>query len=180
MLKLHLGCGSKFINGFEHLDSTPHRHLTHCADISDLSMYEADSVDLIYACHVLEHFGRHHYKQVLAEWYRVIKPAGVLRLAVPDFAAIAALYYEQGLKDGLSGLIGLVSGGQRDSTDYHKMIFDELLLTSSLLSVGFTECRRWDWRCTEHKHVDDYSQAYLPHMDKTCGTLMSLNLEAVK
>jgi len=27
--------------------------------------------------------------------------------------------------------------------------------------------------------VDDYSQAYLPHMDKN-GLLMSLNLEAVK
>jgi hypothetical protein len=28
--------------------------------------------------------------------------------------------------------------------------------------------------------MDDYSQSYLPHMDKENGTLMSLNLEAVK
>jgi len=27
--------------------------------------------------------------------------------------------------------------------------------------------------------VDDFSQAYLPHMDKEHGTLVSLNLEGV-
>jgi hypothetical protein len=27
---------------------------------------------------------------------------------------------------------------------------------------------------------DDHSQAYLPHMDKENGTLISLNIEAVK
>ena len=179
-LKLHLGCGSKFIAGFEHIDSTNHRHLTHCADVRSLPMYANDSVDLIYASHVLEHFGRQDYPNVLREWHRLLKPGGILRLAVPDFAAVAAVYYEQGLVDGLSGLVGLVSGGQRDATDYHKMIFDEALLGRSLLNAGFSSYRRWDWRLTEHAHVDDFSQAYLPHLDKQGGRLMSLNLEGIK
>ena len=179
-LKLHLGCGQKFIPGFEHIDSTNYRHLTHCADISRLPMYRDNCVDLIYACHVLEHFGRHEYQAVLSEWLRILKPGGILRLSVPDFKVIASLYYKSGLEDGLSGLVGLVSGGQRDSTDYHKMIFDEHLLTSSLLKVGFSRCATWDWRSTDHFMIDDYSQAYLPHMDKISGTLVSLNLEAFK
>jgi len=45
---------------------------------------------------------------------------------------------------------------------------------------GFAEARRRDWRRTEHAEVDDYSQAYLPHLDRENGQLMSLNLEAVK
>ncbi len=179
-VKLHLGCGTKFIPGFDHIDSTHHRHLTHCADVAHLPMYSDGSVSLIYASHVLEHFGRHEYKTVLREWYRLLKHGGVLRLAVPDFSAVAALYYEQGLVDGLTGLVGLVSGGQRDAADYHKMIFDEALLGQALLEVGFRSYRRWDWRITEHAEVDDYSQAYLPHLDKECGRLMSLNLEGVK
>jgi hypothetical protein len=101
-------------------------------------------------------------------------------LAVPDFGAVASLYYEQGLLDGLTGLVGLVSGGQRDATDYHKMIFDEHLLGQALLESGFRSYRRWDWRSTEHSHIDDYSQAYLPHLDKHHGRLMSLNLEGIK
>jgi hypothetical protein len=104
----------------------------------------------------------------------------VLRLGVPDFAAVAALYFEQGLVDGLTGLVGLVSGGQRDASDYHKMIFDEALLGQALLDAGFSAFRRWDWRSTEHAQIDDYSQAYLPHLDKQNGRLMSLNLEGIK
>ena len=47
------------------------------------------------------------------------------------------------------------------------------------LEAGFARVRRWDWRATEHAGIDDYSQAYLPHMDKENGTLVSLNLEAI-
>lgn len=179
-VKLHLGCGSKYIPGFEHIDSTHHRHLTHCADVSSLPFYKDNSVELIYACHVLEHFGRHEYRDVLAEWYRVLKPQGILRLAVPDFEVVVSIYQNAGLVDGLTGLVGLVSGGQRDATDYHKMIFDEPLLGQSLLEVGFRNYYRWDWRNTEHAFLDDYSQAYLPHLDKTSGRLVSLNIEAQK
>ncbi len=41
--------------------------------------------------------------------------------------------------------------------------------------------RLWDWKTTPpHGYVDDYSQAYLPHMDKRGGKRMSLNVEADK
>ncbi len=60
------------------------------------------------------------------------------------------------------------------------MIFDEPLLTEMLRATGFREVRWWDWRETNHAHIDDYSQAHLPHLDKEIGRLMSLNLEGVK
>jgi len=37
-----------------------------------------------------------------------------------------------------------------------------------------------DWEKTEHAIYDDHSQAYLPHMDKKNGTLISLNMECIK
>ncbi len=178
-LKLHLGCGSKFIPGFIHVDVIAGDHIHHQGSVCELP-YPDCSVELIYASHVLEHFGRFEMHDVLREWYRVLAPGGILRLAVPDFAACAKIYYEEGLKDGLTGLIGLVSGGQRNEYDFHKMIFDEPFMARELLSLGFSEVRRWDWRLTEHADIDDYSQAYIPHLDKEHGTLMSLNLEAVK
>lgn len=178
--KLHLGCGQRHIPGFYHVDALPFPHVDRIGRIERLDFIPDDGVELIYACHVLEHFGRFEITDVLKEWRRVLQPKGVLRLSVPDFAACAAIYYEEGLKDGLSGLIGLISGGQRDAYDYHKMIYDEPLLTELLRQAGFQEVRWWDWRETEHTHIDDYSQAYLPHMDKENGRLMSLNLEAVK
>jgi SAM-dependent methyltransferase len=178
-LKLHLGCGPRHIPGFVHLDLQGGPNIDVVGPVERLPFADG-SVSLIYASHVLEHFGRYAYKAVLVEWFRVLIPGGVLRLSVPDFAACASLYYESGLADGLSGLVGLIAGGQRNELDFHKMIFDEPFLCRDLLATGFREVRRWDWRATEHAHVDDYSQAYLPHLDKQNGKLMSLNLEAVR
>tara|TARA_Y100001936_G_scaffold253585_1_gene319167 strand:- start:11430 stop:11852 length:423 start_codon:yes stop_codon:yes gene_type:complete len=127
MQRLHLGCGEKYIPGFFHVDIQPYPHVDQQCSIDSLSFIPDNTSELIYACHVLEHFGRFKIVDVLQEWQRVLQPGGVLRLAVPDFAACAAIYYEQGLKDGLSGLVGLICGGQRDETDFHHMIFDENL-----------------------------------------------------
>ena len=178
-MKLHLGCGPRHIPGFIHVDLLRAPHVDIVGPVERLPMGDA-TVSLIYASHVLEHFGRIEYKAVLKEWFRVLAPGGILRLAVPDFAACAALYYESGLTDRLSGLVGLLVGGQRDGYDYHKMVFDEASLRLDLLETGFAEVRRWDWRTTEHAGVDDYSQAYIPHLRKEDGRLMSLNIEAVK
>lgn len=178
--KLHLGCGKKFLPGFFHVDALEFPHVDRLGPVDKLDFIPDGSVQLIYACHVLEHFGRKEYQAVLKEWCRVLATGGVLRLAVPDFEAAANLYVSDKLKNGLSEILGLLVGGQRDQYDFHKMAFDEASLTGYLKDAGFSSTRRWEWRTTEHANVDDYSQAYLPHMDKENGVLVSLNLEAIK
>ena len=178
--KLHLGCGKKHIPGFLHVDALSFPHVDVVGPVDSLPFVEDGTVELIYACHVLEHFGRAETARVLSEWFRALAEGGVLRLAVPDFGVAAKLYHERLVPNGLADVMGLVVGGQRDQYDYHKAVFDEASLSAMLRSVGFREVRRWDWRTTEHSGLDDYSQAYLPHMDKDHGTLVSLNLEAVK
>ena len=155
-------------------------HVDYRCLADDLKPFADNSVGLLYASHILEHFSRGEVTGVLKEWHRVLEPGGTLRLAVPDFAAVAEMYAQEGLRDGKSGLIGLVCGGQRNRWDFHKIIFDEPFLTFLLRGAGFRDVRRWDWRETEHTMIDDFSQAYLPHMDKENGRLMSLNMEATK
>jgi predicted SAM-dependent methyltransferase len=179
-MKLHLGCGTRHIPGFVHIDVAPHPHVDHVQSVDRLGFIADGSTSLIYASHVLEHFSRQEVPRVLREWHRVLKPGGVLRLAVPDFAAVVEIYHREGFVDGFTGVIGLVCGGQRDPWDFHKIIFDRQFLTRLLHEAGFSEVRSWDWRRTEHAQVDDFSQAYLPHLDKQHGKLMSLNLEGVK
>ncbi|MEQ9257835.1 MAG: methyltransferase domain-containing protein [Roseovarius sp.] len=178
--KIHLGCGVKHLEGWFHVDALDYPHVDHIGRVEDLSFIPDNSAQLIYACHVLEHFGRHTYKDALAEWHRVLAPGGILRLAVPDFNAAATLYLSGTLPRGIEDVRGLVTGGQRDEYDFHGMIYDEASLGEALREVGFSETRLWDWRTTEHAHMDDYSQAYIPHMDKENGKLVSLNIEGVK
>lgn len=178
-MKLHLGCGKKYIEGYKHVDLQDLPHIDYQTSVDKLDFAADNSIQVIYASHVLEHFGRHEYTAVLKEWYRVLQPNGILRIAVPSFDAVVE-YYTQN-DDNLELLLGFLVGGQKAGEyDYHHMVFDQKLLTKVLKEIGFSDVQNYDWRKTDHATLDDFSQAYLPHMDKEHGKLMSLNLEAKK
>ena len=93
MIKINIGCGWRnFGDDWVHIDGGDYEHLDY-RDITDLSQFEDDSVDLIYASHVIEYFDREEVIPLLKEWKR-LKPYGVLRLAVPNFPVLAQLYLE--------------------------------------------------------------------------------------
>ncbi len=176
-MKLHLGCGKRYIPGFKHLDVIDASHIDFVGDVGNLERFTDNSIELIYACHVLEHFKRYEVLDVLKEWYRVLKKGGILRLAVPDFEAISNVYQRT---RNLEAIYGLLMGGQDHQYNFHHSVYDFKNIDKLLKSIGFLKIKRYDWRNTIHKDYDDYSQAYLPHMDKEQGTLMSLNVEAFK
>lgn len=183
MLKLHLGCGKRDIPGFTNVDicDLPHIHYRQNAD--DLSMFPDESVELIYASHLLEYFDRTEARDVLKEWWRVLMPGGTLRIAVPDFEALVRAYQLDGAIERILGpLFGrmAVPTPAGEQIIYQKTVYDLRSLSALLESAGFTHVRRYEWRDTIHKDFDDFSQAYLPHMDKEHGLLISLNLETVK
>jgi predicted SAM-dependent methyltransferase len=176
-MKLHLGCGKRHIPGFFHIDAVEYPHVDHVATIDNLGFIADDSVDLIYNCHVLEHFRRKDVGRVLREWARVLKPGGTLRVSVPDFARLCEVYQRTG---DLNLVIGPIFGRQDYLYNIHYNVFDERSLGELLLDSGYKDVRRYDWRATEHAAIDDFSQAYIPHLDREHGTLISLNVEATK
>jgi predicted SAM-dependent methyltransferase len=173
-MKLHLGCGKRFIPGFIHIDVLDYPHVDHVAAIDNLPFLPDNSVNLIYACHVLEHFKRRDVDRVLLEWRRILRPGGTLRLSVPDFAKLVDVYEKFGRMDLV---IGALFGRQDYLYNVHYNVFDYDTLSATLTRVGFANVRRYDWRETEHAKIDDFSQAYIPHMDKQNGTMISLNVE---
>lgn len=177
-MKLHLGCGNKKIEGFVNVDIMETDAVDVIDDVSVLKNFHNNSVDLIYACHVLEHFKRNEYFDVLKRWTEVLKPNGILKISVPDFAKTAEMYQKKLFP--LKSLLGFINGGQTYLYNFHYMNFDFETLESDLLALKYKDIQIWDWEKTEHSNVDDFSQAYLPHMDKKNGTLMSLNIEATK
>ena len=177
-IRLHLGCGKRYIPGFIHIDQSTFSHIDYCGPVESLPMFGDDTVDLIYASHVLEYFDRLEVREVLAEWRRVLKVGGILRIAVPDFAALIEAYHRFGLDRILGPLYGRMESGGK--IIYHKTVYDFEALASVLTTNGFARIRRYDWRETIHRGHDDYSQSYLPHLDKDNGLLISLNVEGTK
>lgn len=185
-MKINLGCGKNYIPGFVHVDLDEHPHIDHRSNVKDLSFFKNNTADLIYSSHTLEYFDRNEINSVLAEWYRVLKPNGILRIAVPDFEAIVKVYEKYNDLDH-QGILGPLYGfwpykSTRDKIDvfYHKTTYDFNSLEKVLKHAGFKNVERYQWQNTIHKNYDDYSQAYIPHMDKENGILISLNVEAVK
>lgn len=123
--------------------------------------YKDETVDEVYASHVLEHFGAGDVPNVLADWFRVLKPGGVIRIGVPDFKIIASAYVEN--RDLGFPIGSLLMGGQIDEDDFHRTIFDESGLRILLEKAGFIGVKRFS-----PMHAD------------TTTNPCSLNLEAIK
>ena len=144
-------------------------------------MVEDDAAELIYASHMLEYFDRMGAHALLKEWKRVLCPGGVLRLAVPDFKALTEIYFQNKKLDMILGpLYGRMEIAATNNVIYHKTVYDFESLRHLLEECGFYDVHRYDWRQTIHRSVDDHSQAYIPHMDKEHGKLISLNVECTK
>lgn len=184
-MKLHLGCGLRKIHGFINIDALPTVGADVVEDVFTLPSFLSGSVELCYACHVLEHSKRATYLDVLRRWFDILKPTGTLRLAVPDLRAAMEWYLSTG---NLRDIHGLLYGGQADDYDHHGIGWDEKTLTEDLRAVGFTNVHRYDWRQTEHFYCDDYSMSSLPFVQYFTrrpdgilgGKAVSLNIEAIK
>ncbi len=176
--KLHLGCGDKILPGFLNVDmrELPGVDIANF-DVTDLSRFENGSFDLIYACHVLEHLPRQRTFPTILEWNRVLRPGGVLRVAVPDWEATVEIFRRT---NDYENLLNWIYGGREYVGNEHHRQFTFSGLKTLLIEAGFKRVVRYDWRATEHAGIDDFSKAYMPHMDYENGVHMSLNLECVK
>ena len=53
-MKLHLGCGKRYLEGYIHVDIAEFEHIDYQLPIDDLSTFKSNTVEEIYASHVLE------------------------------------------------------------------------------------------------------------------------------
>ena len=172
-IKINMGCGKRnFGKEWIHIDLADFPHIDH----QDIFDFPYDNVDLIYASHLIEYFDRQEVLNLLTKWKSKLMNGGILRLAVPDFESITNLYKKN---FSLDNFLGPLYGRMKlnDNFIYHKTVYDFISLKAILESIGFINIKKWDHNQVEHGVYDDHSQAYIPHMDKTNGTLISLNVE---
>lgn len=184
-VKIHVGAGNRDWKGWINVDIQPLKHIDHVCDGSKLDMFADNYADVLYASHVLEYWDRIQAIDVLDEWYRVLRPGGTLRIAVPDFSKIAYVYWKHGelLEGPLFGR--MMADG---NIIYHKTVYDYKSLKSILYDTGFKDVMSYDFKKTEHAQHDDHSKAHYPHDPKSIKSghfredqiCISLNVEATK
>jgi predicted SAM-dependent methyltransferase len=176
-LLVHIGCGDVSSPEFVNVDAQPYPHVHYVRnDITDLSMFTNASVDLVYMCHVLEHVHRKEIFDVLAEFKRVLKPGGVLRISVPDFDRLIAMYEDIGRDP--EGVMAPLLGSHANEYDVHYWVFTERSLSGILFKAGFRAVRQWDPHQCDYHSFDDWASRVIEQDGKQF--FVSLNLEAVR
>ena len=102
MRLVNIGCGEAKAQGWINLDIDPAGADVLGHDVSQGLPFEDSSCDAAYCSHLLEHLPKEAAPAFLAECLRVLRPGGVLRLAVPDLEAIVRLYLDR-LEKALAG-----------------------------------------------------------------------------
>jgi predicted SAM-dependent methyltransferase len=204
-LLLNLGCGTNSAAGWVNLDRSPGIELRRVPPmvrraLSAVGLTEsltewpdnvrrvdatrglpfADaSVDAVYSSHMLEHLSSADADHVLDECRRVLKPSGVLRLALPDLRAMATAYLASTAPDaadrfmertmlgwsempkGVRRVVDMVSGAR------HRWMYDAASIQQRCRDRGFAT-EEWGFRegkcpdlgAVEHREESFFVEAY--------------------
>jgi len=131
--RLNLGAGKLPVPGFIDIDKK------NGSEVYPLP-YDDNSIAEIRASHILEHFPYEKALDVVKEWVRVLKPGGLIKIAVPDFEWIAREYLEGKDVDAQR----YIMGGHMDENDRHGAIFDDEVLTAVMQEAGLAEIQKWE------------------------------------
>jgi SAM-dependent methyltransferase len=137
-INLHLGCGALYLYDFLNIDID-----NDLADIKtnvkNLYMFENNTVDLIIASHILEHFHDEESILVLKEWFRVLKPGGWLVIEMPDIEKCFKLFFNAKTDEELQyALVGVYGRPDWDIYNAHFTGYWPKRLKDRLYSIGFT------------------------------------------
>lgn len=147
-IKLHLGCGGvrwkDFINVDLHLFDSEINDTSRSgcvadafADIRDLNL-DDNLVDEIFLSHVFEHFTRWQGEDMLTDWFRILKPGGLLVIETPDFwRCVLWLFHPKSEKRHLGRT--QFYGNQWDRLEYetHRYLWSSREIKTACKMAGF-------------------------------------------
>ena len=111
-----------------------HRFVHH--DLSHSLPFRDATVDYVYTSHFLEHLFEAEGARLLREAFRVLRPGGTIRVAVPDLRFAIALYQRGEKQRMLRDYFFVEDMGSLLAR--HKYMYDFDLLGSALVAAGFS------------------------------------------
>ena len=127
----------------------------HYLDLAQPLPYPDGAFEAAFGSHVLEHLTPGEAEGVLRELHRVLRPGGVVRIAVPDLDQVIA-GYDPASPDEF--LFGMWQGRDRSTSRHrHWWLYNERSLGDVLRATGFTDIRRESFgtgRCPDVERID--------------------------
>ena len=169
-MKLHIG-GKELKEGWKILNIQKNDGVDFVGSISDLSQFEDESIEAIYASHVVEHIDQKNIKQTLKGINRVLKNGGKFYVSVPDLDILCRIFIEKTAPSKVKfHVMRMMFGGQTDEFDYHYFGWNYEFLNSYLIEAGFKKNER-----VKTFDIFNDTSSFAPY-----GPLISLNVIAYK
>jgi len=154
---LHLGCEDHRIEGWINVDIVPTGAVDLQADLARPLPFPDESMDFIHSEDLLEHLEPDDGRTLLAEFFRVLRPGGVMRLLTPDLERLVEEVYLRPRPRHLAWSGAYLKaatpcealnahcrmGGE------HRFIYDFPYLEGVLIGIGF-RVRRASWNRSRH------------------------------
>ncbi|MEK7549176.1 MAG: methyltransferase domain-containing protein, partial [Patescibacteria group bacterium] len=132
--KLNLGCGDLILKGFINIDLYSDKAQLKCN--GKYLPFKDNSIDEIYASHLIEHFDFKEGFDVLKEWLRVLKVEGKLIIETPDLLESAKKFIEANEQERINFYSHFFSEPWIDG-QWHKFLYTYTQLKWTLEQVGF-------------------------------------------
>ena len=169
-MKLHIG-GKKKKEGWTIFNVQNMDYVDIVGDIRDLSQFQDESIEIIYASHVLEHVCQKEVKDTLQGIHRVLKKDGIFYCSVPNMEVLAKLFLSERLNlQQKWHVMRMIFGGQTDKNDFHYFGWTLDFAKSFFGSAGFLTLES-----VKSFNIFDDTSDYKPY-----GVQISLNLIAKK
>lgn len=141
-MRLYLGSREYCPEGYLTVDINPRYEPDILSDVTALTTIADGSIEEICASHILEHLPWPKSVAAIAEWSRVLKTGGVLKIGVPDIGVLSTL-----LANGQNpwGAMGLIYGLGRltNPLEAHQFGYTRAMLVSILQTLGFGNMGWW-------------------------------------
>ena len=166
-LKLHLGPSDTYLNDFINIDvNNPIADIN--GDAMDLSMFKDNTVSMILASHLIEHFSNVDAEKALKEWYRVLKPNCQLILELPDIYKCFKILVDKTDNDKFDevhrmAMIGVFGRGDWSVWQIHRYGYCVKTMINLLKKIGFSEV-------IEREPLDSSAKMYSMRVDARKGT----------
>ncbi|MFA5000086.1 MAG: methyltransferase domain-containing protein [Patescibacteria group bacterium] len=122
MKMLNIGCGKIYHTDWINLDLVSSPGIKG-HNIKKRLPFPDNSLDFVYHSHILEHLRQNEAKKFIKECYRILKPEGLIRIAVPDLEKLCEEYLKN-LKKGFD------NGDENAILDYQwnkQEMFDQMI-----------------------------------------------------
>ena len=136
-MKLHIG-GKEKKEGWKILNIQKLEGVDFLGDISDLSQFENNSIEEVYASHVIEHVPQKKVNETLKGVYRILSENGKFYISVPDMDVLCKIFIDPKATPKVKfNTMRMMFGGQLDEFDFHYFGWNFEFMRDFLTNAGF-------------------------------------------